>query len=550
MNQQIRIIDQIRDSIFTLDDNRIVQNWNKGSQLVFGYPASEIVGKHVSQICTDNSKKILKQTLDIVFSKDDKVEIELKLKKNNGDLFDAEISLSTYVEEDGQKYFILRIADISSKKAIDKKFENHQKELGNLVKSRTSELQQSLIQLRKENEERIKAQQSLQMAKDEAERANNLKTEFLSRMSHELRTPLNAILGFGQLLLINDPGEKNLEFANEIVSAGDHLLSLIDEVLDLSLIESDKIKMKIRDASLFEIIQESVSLIQNIALENNIEIKNEVNENNSVSIKVDRTRFKEVITNLLTNAIKYNHTGSSVTVRHEILSGKKVRVYVEDKGVGISQKNQKNIFEPFNRLGQEFSEINGVGVGLSISKKMIELMNGSIGVSSELGSGSRFWVDCIINPNNVTSINSSRFHSATLSLDNKKRVLYVEDNPANLRLVQHLVERLPDIQLISAVTWDEGLVIAKNMKPDLIVLDIDLPGINGYEVLKRIRTIEQTKDIVVVALSESSGAKDVEDGIRAGFDRYLTKPIDGLHFVNTLNEELEGIQNKSKIVNG
>ncbi len=435
--------------------------------------------------------------------------------------------------------FANRISRQIERNSISSELIQHQEHLEEIVKSRTDDLAQSLVRLQEENSERLKAEQSLIRAKEEAEQANLLKSEFLSRMSHELRTPMNAILGFSQLLEKDHLNEDQKSYIDEVLSAGYHLQDLIDEVLDLSRIESGRYSISISDISLYEVIYECIALVQRLVKEHDITIISHIDFKSDIFLTADRMRLKEVIVNLLSNAIKYNKKSGEISISCKKLNESNVRISVEDTGVGISEENQKNIFEPFNRLGAEYSDIEGTGIGLTISKQLMELMNGEIGLKSTVGKGSTFWIDCPV----------SKTHSGYKKENAQKKdvnvpgqqftLLYIEDNPANLRLIQHIIGRHDELTLYTATSAEEGIVIAGKELPDLMIIDINLPGMDGYQALSILRESGKTRDIPVFALSAAARPRDVERGLTAGFKRYLTKPVDVEEFMDAIRDELQ-----------
>jgi len=402
--------------------------------------------------------------------------------------------------------------------------------------------------------EREQSQQALLGAKEEAENANLAKSQFLSSMSHELRTPMNAIMGFSQLLKmakkepLTDTQETNV---NEIMVAGKHLMSLINEVLDLAKIESGHIDLSITKVALSKVINESLQLIIPLAQKRGIEILL-IKNGSELSIEelvkqddsawLDETRLKQTILNLLSNAVKYNKERGKITLTCDNVSNDLFRISVTDTGNGLDQKQQKHLFKAFDRLGLEQTEIEGTGIGLVITKKIVELMGGTIGVESEVGVGSTFWVELPLRQDKQINENDSLDQSSLMEndmskLEHKKSVLYIEDNPANLRLVEQILQAVPNLHMWSAPEPLLGLELAMEHLPDLILLDINLPGMDGYEVLKHLRSEDASKDIPVIAISANAMPKDLKKGEEAGFDGYITKPVN-------VKELLEKVESK------
>jgi len=384
------------------------------------------------------------------------------------------------------------------------------------------------------------AEQALINARDEAERANNTKSEFLSSMSHELRTPMNAILGFGQLLEMDaELNEDQADYVNEILKAGRHLLELINEVLDLAKIESGNIDLSMESLACSELVEECLALVRPLAQGRGITMHNGGLGN--LMIRADRTRLKQVLLNLLSNAIKYNNPQGEVWVRASAHNGL-VRLEVSDTGPGIPVERQQELFQPFSRLGAEDTEIEGTGIGLTISRRLIEMMGGKIGMESQEKCGSTFWIDLPEETSSSAVHNHGTEHrredSAESRGEYRYKVLYIEDNPANLRLVSQILDKQPQLRLITANTAELGLELASAYQPDLILLDINLSGMDGYQVLSVLRSQDWAKMTPVIAISANAMPCDIERGTAAGFADYVTKPIDVTRFLEALERLL------------
>ena len=383
---------------------------------------------------------------------------------------------------------------------------------------------------------------ALENAKLNAEKANLAKSDFLSSMSHELRSPLHAILGFAQLIKADPapPTPSQKESLNHILDAGWHLLELINEILDLSQIESGKLVLSIETVSLAEVLRECRMMTEPQARQRgtNIDIPDFANP---CYVEADHIRIKQVIINLFTNAIKYGGDNGSVVVERHALSPGHTRVSVRDSGAGLSLDKIQQLFQPFNRLGQDSGTEEGTGIGLVVSKRLIEAMGGKMGVESTLGVGSVFWFEL-----NTAGAPEQKLLSrqpedlALLPKGSKLRtLLYVEDNPANLEMVRQLLSRRPDFRMLSAAKATIGVELARSHQPDLILMDINLPVINGFEALKMLRSDGATAHIPVIALSANAMPHDVELGMNAGFFHYLTKPIQLKKLMDTIEAALD-----------
>jgi PAS domain S-box-containing protein len=382
---------------------------------------------------------------------------------------------------------------------------------------------------------------ALERATAIAEKANLAKSEFLSSMSHELRTPLSAILGFAQLIDSGTPtpAVSQKRSLDQILKAGWYLLDLINEILDLALIESGKLSLSMEPVLLSDVMRECHAMIEPQAEKRSTNvIFSSVAGECQVYVMADRTRMKQVLINLLSNAIKYNSADGKVYVDCIADVAGRVRVCVRDSGAGLSPEQIAQLFQPFNRLGREESAEQGTGIGLVMSKKLIELMGGTIGVESTVGQGCLFWVE-LNRADEPQPIAAGLLDSITRVPDQNsghlRTLLYVEDNPANLMLVEDLIARQPDIHLLSARDGISGVKTALDSLPDVILMDINLPGISGVQAMQIIKSNPATAHIPVVALSANAMPRDIEKGLEAGFFRYLTKPIKVNEFMDALD---------------
>ncbi len=396
---------------------------------------------------------------------------------------------------------------------------------------------------RKEFEHRLlETNIELESARAAAEKANLAKSDFLSSMSHELRSPLNAVLGFSQLMASETPppSKAQKQSIDQISKAGWYLLNLINEILDLAMIESGKVMMSLEPVSVTALLLDCQGMIAPLAQKRGIQISLPPIEQD-LCVNADLTRLKQVIINLLSNAIKYNNSGGAVIIRCEAL-GTRVRISVRDTGTGLTSEQMAQLFQPFNRLGRESGVEEGTGIGLIVTKQLIELMGGTIGVESDVGVGSTFWIELeasspLERPQHAEVEASSDLPEDSLKPASAKQstLLYVEDNPANLDLVERLIARRSDLKLLTAVEGQLGVQLARAFLPDVILMDINLPGISGYGVLAILRNDPLTADIPVIALSANAMPRDIEKGLEAGFFRYLTKPIKVEDFMDALD---------------
>ena len=389
----------------------------------------------------------------------------------------------------------------------------------------------------------------LESAKAAAEKANLAKSDFLSSMSHELRTPLNGVLGFAQLMesAMPPPTAAQQRSISQILKGGWYLLRLINEILDLALIESGKVTISLEPMSLPDVLLDCNVLIGPQARSRGIGLVFPSFEE-VLFIHADLTRVKQVMINLLSNAIKYNRSGGVVTVRCERRGEDRVRIHVADSGAGLTPAQLGQLFQPFNRLGQEDSTEEGTGIGLVVTKQLVELMDGAIGVSSTPGVGTEFWVEFPASAPPVLedALKAPRLAAPQASLapeqesdtTSRRTLLYVEDNPANMELVEQLIARRTDLKLLTAINGHLGIVLARACQPDVILMDINLPGLSGFGALNILRNDPATAHIPVMALSANAVPRDIEKGMEAGFFRYLTKPIKVVEFMDALDVAL------------
>lgn len=502
LGEQAHIIDQIHDSVVSTDLSGAITSWNKGAERLFGYNAEEAMGRHISFVYPEDEHTFLaEQVIGGLMARGDQ-EVEVRMQRKSGEIFHAHLSLSLLRDAEG--------------------------------------VTTGMIGYSMDITDRIIAEQEMKLAREAAESASQAKSEFLSSMSHELRTPLNAVLGFGQLLQRDKTlPEKSQNFVRDILKAGSHLLQLINEVLNLAKIDSGHMNLSLEPVALRPIIEESLGMVANLAEKRHIQIGHSGAE--GMVVRADHTRLKQAVINLLSNAIKYNNENGSVMIQVEAVNPDRIRLYVKDNGPGIPKELHAELFEPFNRLGAQNSGIEGTGIGLTITRRIVELMDGTVGVESESGAGSRFWIELPIgseaSPEQTDGREATVITTPAPSDEAAQHtVLYIEDNPVNLKVVTHILSERPHIRLLAAHIPGLGIELAKTHQPDLILLDINLPGMNGFQVMEVFKREESLQGIPVVAISANAMDSDIERGKQAGFHDYLTKPLNIDQFLQVVDE--------------
>jgi PAS domain S-box-containing protein len=394
-----------------------------------------------------------------------------------------------------------------------------------------------------DNTERRRGEQAVDQAKQQADRANRAKSEFLSRMSHELRTPLNAILGFGQLLRLDDLTEGQRESVDQILRGGRHLLGLINEVLEISRIETGSLAISSEAVNVAELLTETLELIRPLAAERDIRIQTPSVEDCPWVVQADHQRLRQVLLNLASNAVKYNHHGGSIGFACQAAADGRVRILVHDTGPGIPADKLPRLFTPFDRLGAEQTDIQGTGMGLALSKRLTEAMGGTLTAHSVQGKGSTFTVELAQAEDPLERYQRQApprsIPRQDPSAGPERTVLYVEDNPSNLRLVERVLGERGGVRLVTATRGDAVQGLVRQHLPDLVLLDLHLPDLGGQEVLRRLRADPQTAHVPVVVVSADATAGQIQRLLAAGARQYLTKPLDVDRFLEVVDELLQ-----------
>jgi PAS domain S-box-containing protein len=506
------------DAIMTTDPAGIITDVNKQMEVLTGCTRDELIGAPFKNYFTDPERA--EKSTRLVLREKKVTDYELTARARDGRETVVSFNATTFYDRDRKLQGVFAAArDITERKRLDQVL--HEKNI------------------------------ELENAKLVAESANRSKSEFLSSMSHELRSPLNAILGFAQLLESGSPPPTSEQKASieQILKAGWYLLELINEILDLALIESGRLSLSLEPMSLVEIMLECQAMIEPQAQKGGIEIRFPQLEC-SCFIRADRTRVKQVLLNLLSNAIKYNRPRGTVEVTCTTISAQRIRINVHDSGEGLSAENIALLFQPFNRLGQEGTAEEGTGIGLVVSKRLVELMGGKIGVESTVGTGSIFWFELNLaaepQPLAGAAVAPAPLKKHLRHTTEPHTLLYIEDNQANMQLVEQIIARRPDMRLMTAADGRLGIEMASSKRPDVILMDINLPGMSGIQALKILREDPLTARIPVIAISANAMPHDIRTGLEAGFLSYLTKPIKVDEFMAVLDEALALAENNAE----
>lgn len=513
---QARMLEQMSEAVLLVsshDDSILFVN--AGAEHMFGYKKDEIKELTVHDILNGNNKSpnysfdVIRKSLE----RKGEWKGELSSYTRTGRMIYTSITISTFTHPVYGEVWLFVATDVTKLKETEFELHNHQLNLEAMVDMRTRELRN---------------------ARDEAKLANRAKSEFLSRMSHELRTPMNAIMGFAQVLQLSELQDDEKNYTNEILVASEHLLDLINELLDLSKIESGTMVVVREAVNIQKAVSDVVRVLEPLLHEKDLTIEN--NCNSCFEVLADPTRLSQILINLISNAIKYNRDNGVIKIACSEKEVGKISVSVKDNGVGIASEKLDKVFMPFERLGEEYSNIEGAGIGLSLTKQIVELMGGNITVESEKNIGSNFTFQ-------LTKIENSGLVNDSDNISNNESsdvlMLYVEDNAANMRVVEAVVAKYTNIKMITATSGEQGLMLAKKYHPNIILLDINLPGMDGYQILSELRADDKTKKLHILALTADATQYDIERGLEAGFDKYLTKPVKVNELLSIIKDVVE-----------
>ena len=490
------IMDKSQDVICTIDEGGRFVSVSAACEQLWGYTSAELVGRvYIDLVCPED-RALTQQVAEIL-------------------MLDGKITdfVNRYTRKDGTLVDVLWSAS-------------------------WSETDKIMFCVAHDVTDRTRMEKALREAKDDADRANHAKSEFLSRVSHELRTPLNAVLGFAQLLDRQNPTDAQRTRINPIIGAGRHLLNLINEVLDISRLEIGSFPLSLEPVCVGHALEEALVLMRPLAAERGIELLLPPLDQTDY-VMADAQRLKQVLLNLLTNAVKYTPINGKITVSSRETGNGARRILVSDTGVGISSEKLGRLFIPFDRLGAEQTDVKGIGLGLALSQRLVQAMHGTIGADSIPGQGSTFWVElaCAESPLERVGLAKRRASESLNGSDAKNlTILYVEDNLSNLTLIEQVLAELSHIRLLTAMQGELGLDLARRHSPDLILLDLHLPDIPGWEVLSRLQRYDSTREIPVIIISADATSRQIERLMTAGARAYLTKPLDIQQFLQVISE--------------
>jgi PAS domain S-box-containing protein len=528
--RQRALVEALAEGVVFQDENGKVLAANEAAARILGLAREQLLGldsfdPHCRAVHRDGRPLAADEHPSIVALRTSKPQRDFVMGVTRRDGTTAWISVNSMPlvrpGDDRPHATVTSFADITARIEAEARLQRMNAELEERVASRTRELVAAL---------------------EVAERASRAKSEFLSRMSHELRTPLNAILGFAQVLQLRTDAlpAGARDALRQIETAGWHLLELINDVLDLSRIESGTMTVSREPVDVAPLVTDCARLADPLARKHQVQVFNRAADVAGLYALGDRTRLKQVLTNLLSNAIKYNRAGGSVTLALARGPDGWIEIAVADTGRGFTQAQLAQMFQPFNRLGAEGGPVDGTGIGLVITKRLVELMHGTLGVETTAGAGSVFTVRLQSAPSGAAAAPPPAPALPPSTVDRVRTVLYIEDNPSNVDLMAGVLALRPGVRLLTAANGAAGLALARRERPDLILVDVALPDIDGFEVCRQLRAEAAFVRAPIVALSANAMPSDIEKGRRAGFDAYLTKPLDVPTFLAELDRRLAG----------
>jgi PAS domain S-box-containing protein len=486
-------------AILMLDPDGTIVSWNSGGERIKGYRAEEVIGRHFSIFYTEEAVASRHPEHELeVARREGRFEEEGWRVRKDGTQFWANVVITALLDDDGEL-----------------------RGFGKVTRDMT---------------ERRLAAQAESEAREAAERASRVKSEFLSGMSHELRTPLNAVLGFAEVLALDDLSAQQRDAVDQIAKAGQLLLGLVDELLDISRIEADRMTVSLEPVNVGALLLECLELLGPIAAEHGIRVLAPPNRQAAVYATADQQRLKQVVMNLLSNAVKFNRAGGTVRIGVAV-ADHRVRISVGDTGPGLDPDDLERLFVPFERLGAADSGVAGTGLGLALSKRLVELMHGTIGVTSTPGAGSVFHIDLPLTDGPDMDAAGDVEHAGPP----RSTVLYIEDNIANLHLVETILARSGRFELIAAMQGQLGLELARTHEPDLILLDLHLPDMDGEDVARVLIADEATRSIPIVVLSADAYSSVRRRLLALGVAAYMTKPFKVKEMIDLIERLLAGV---------
>jgi PAS domain S-box-containing protein len=515
------LIENSSDGIALMGPDGTILYEGPSTQHILGYTPEENIARRVFDLVHPDDRDEMRTRLEDLVQSGGVVTAEYRVKHKDGSWRWMEGTTTNLLSEPSVRALVANFRDITERRKAEEEIRALNTQLERRVVERTAALAE---------------------AKEEAERANRAKSEFLSRMNHELRTPLNAILGFGQLLEMDGPPPGQRKWIDQILKAGSHLLELINELLDIASIEAGRLRLSPKPVAVADVLEESLGLVRPLAAGRGIQLIVDPPVTQELCAVADQQRLKQVLLNLLSNAVKYNREGGSVTIvcTHTTANGGRVRLSVQDTGIGLTPEQLDKLFVPFERLGAGQMGVEGTGLGLALSKRLVEAMGGAIGVESKSGVGSSFWIDLPASTDRLEPVvarNGGPATPAPLRVSGRDlRVLYIEDNPSNLHLVESVLAHRPGVTLVPAELGRVGIDVARRDHPDLILLDLQLPDISGEDILRVLRADPATRNIPVVVISAVATPEQVKRLSAGGILAYFTKPLDIPRFLSLLDE--------------